>query len=54
MDLQSNVELRWLERPTGKRLMNEWGYYYDETVKELQWRVGSDCPWQTVPVVQES
>ena len=32
------IELRWLEQKTGKRLMNEWGYYYDETVKVLQYR----------------
>ena len=32
------IELRWLEQNTGKRLMNEWGYYYDETTKVLQWR----------------
>jgi len=32
------IELRWLEQKTGKRLMNESGYYYDETVKVLQYR----------------
>jgi hypothetical protein len=32
------IELRWLEQKTGKRLMNDWGYYYDETTKVLQWR----------------
>lgn len=32
------TELRWLERQTGKTLMNEWGYYYQETVKILQYR----------------
>lgn len=31
-------ELRWLERKTGKTLMNEGGHYYDETVKILQYR----------------
>lgn len=31
-------ELRWLERKTGKRSMNEHGYYYDETVRVLQYR----------------
>lgn len=32
------TELRWLERQTGKTLMNEQGYYYQETVKILQYR----------------
>jgi hypothetical protein len=32
------IELRWLEQNTGKRLMNEWGYYYPETTKTLQYR----------------
>jgi hypothetical protein len=31
-------ELRWLERSTGKKLMNEHGFFYDETVKVLQFR----------------
>lgn len=31
-------ELRWLERKTGKKLQNEWGFYYDETVQVLQSR----------------
>lgn len=35
-------ELRWLERDTGKRLQDEWGYYYDETAKILQYRVKYD------------
>lgn len=34
----NNFELRWLERKTGKQLMNEWGYYYEETVQVLQVR----------------
>jgi hypothetical protein len=32
------IELRWLERKTGKTLMNDWGYYYDETDRVLQYR----------------
>ena len=32
------IELRWLEQETGKRLMNEWGYLYQETTKTLQYR----------------
>lgn len=35
-------ELRWLEKETGKKLQNEWGYYYDETVQVLQYRVKYD------------
>lgn len=31
-------EVRWLERNTGKKLMNEYGYYFDETVRILQYR----------------
>lgn len=36
-------ELRWLIRKTGKRGMNEYGYYYDETVRVLQYRVYYDA-----------
>lgn len=36
-------ELRWLNRKTGKRAMNEHGYYYDETVKVLQYRMYYDA-----------
>lgn len=32
------VELRWLEKETGKQLQNEWGYFYYETIKILQYR----------------
>lgn len=35
-------DLRWLEKNTGKRLQNEWGYYYDETVQVLQYRIKYD------------
>lgn len=38
-----NFELRWLERKTGVRGMNEHGYYYDETVRVLQYRVYYDA-----------
>lgn len=33
------MELRWLERKTDKRLMDDWGFYYDETKRILQYRV---------------
>lgn len=36
-------ELRWLNRKTGVRLMNEHGYYYDETVRVLQYRAYYDA-----------
>ena len=36
-------ELRWLNRKTGVRKMNEHGYYYDETVRILQYRVYYDA-----------
>jgi len=32
------IELRWLEVETGNRLMNEHGYFYQETTKTLQYR----------------
>lgn len=63
------IELRWLERETGKRLMNEWGYYYPETVRELQYRfqqqttdysIETPCKitvwseWQNIETVVES
>ena len=31
-------ELRWLEVETGKTLMNEHGFFYQETTKTLQYR----------------
>lgn len=31
-------ELRWLEKETGRQLQNEWGYFYMETVRILQYR----------------
>jgi hypothetical protein len=61
-------ELRWLERKTGKTKMNEFGYYYDETVKVLQFRTMNYVTdygtkdqiqtlrisdWQDVPTVTE-
>ena len=54
-------ELRWAERETGKQLMNEWGYYYPETIKTLEFRARYHTPfagsnvttewteWQEVP-----
>lgn len=63
------IELRWLERKTGKQAMNEWGFHYDETVIVLQQRVryGQDrwvpdhgvvtenvwSDWADIPVVEE-
>lgn len=32
------VELRWLEKETGRQLQNEWGYFYYETIQVLQYR----------------
>lgn len=31
-------EVRWHERATGKSMMNEFGYYFDETTRVLQYR----------------
>lgn len=35
----NNFELRWLERETGRQLMNEHGYYYREIERVLQYRI---------------
>ncbi len=37
-NIYNMVELRWLEKETGKQLQNEWGYFYYETIKILQYR----------------
>lgn len=37
-------ELRWLERKTGNKLMNEHGYYFDETHRILQFRYKYNQP----------
>jgi len=37
-----NMELRWIKRKTGNQLMNDHGFYYDETVKVLQFRIYYD------------
>lgn len=36
--MKNKFELRWVERETGKTLMNEQGFYYPETVHVLQYR----------------
>lgn len=36
-------ELRWLNRKTGERGMNEYGFFYDKTVRVLQYRVYYDA-----------
>jgi hypothetical protein len=33
-----NIQLRWLKRPTGKTIMDEWGYYQPEMMLVLQYR----------------
>ena len=38
-----NYQLRWVNRKTGNKGMNEHGYYYDETVRVLQYRVYYDA-----------
>jgi hypothetical protein len=47
------IQLRWLVVETGKRLMNEWGYYYMETERILQWTTNG-VDWITVPVVEDN
>ena len=32
------IQLRWLERPTGKTIMDDHGYYQPETERVLQFR----------------
>lgn len=36
-------ELRWLIRKTGNRLQNDHGYYYEETIRVLQYRIYYDA-----------
>lgn len=64
------IELRWLERKTGKQLMDGYGFYYDETERVLQQRVRYQqerwvtdggavkemawTEWADIPVVEES
>lgn len=31
-------DIRWIEKSTGKKLMNEHGFYFDETARVLQYR----------------
>jgi hypothetical protein len=62
-------ELRWLEKETGRQLQNDWGYFYMETVKVLQYRKLVSTPeykedgvltinkwsdWMDVPIHVES
>lgn len=37
------IELRWLERKTGRQAMDQHGFYYDETLTVLQKRVYYDA-----------
>lgn len=39
----NKFELRWFHRKTGAQAMNEWGFYYDETVRVLQYRTYYDA-----------
>lgn len=36
-------EVRWLIRKTGNRLQNDYGYYYEETIRVLQYRTYYDA-----------
>ena len=36
------VQLRWIERPTGKTIMDNWGYYQPELERVLQFRQERD------------
>lgn len=58
-------ELRWLEKETGKQLQNEFGFFYLETVKILQYRelqhngssnitINKWSEWKDVPTYVES
>jgi hypothetical protein len=51
------IEMRWLEKETGKTLQNDYGYFYPETEKILQYRerISSDVAtlWQNIPIVNE-
>lgn len=53
-------ELRWLEKETGRQLQNDWGYFYYETTKVLQYRQlisGAESiwsEWKDVPTISEN
>lgn len=48
------IELRWLECKTGNEKINEWGCYYDETIRILQQRVRYPIErWTISGVVRE-
>ena len=52
------IEMRWLQRSTGERIMNRFGFYEDETETVLQFRQIVNqtrwSDWTTVPVQQQS
>jgi hypothetical protein len=53
------IDMRWLEKTTGKTLQDDSGYYYPETERVLQIRSRQDSAsvwtdWEAVPVVKDS
>ena len=50
------TEVRWCEKKTGKKVMNDWGFYFDETIQVLQYRnyVNNEwTQWVDVPLQKE-
>lgn len=63
------IEMRWLERKTGRNIMNEYGWVEPEIIKVLQYRQAKQIfssssfgertevidweDWQDVPTVRE-
>lgn len=51
------IELQWLRKSTGERVMNKWGFYEDGVETVLQYRQIINhthwSDWQQVPTVDE-
>jgi hypothetical protein len=54
------IELRWVRRNTGNRVLNEYGFFRDEVEQVLQYRQELDTTpyewteWQDVPVLDQT
>ena len=45
------MELRWLTRETGEKVIGKYGFYVWETERVLQFKVGDE--WQDIPEAKE-
>lgn len=52
------IEMRWLQRPTGERVINKYGLFRNGVETVLQYRQIMNqthwSDWQDVPTVEES